>query len=441
MNGIYLFSIVLFCSYGQSRLLSKENSKSCGIDSLKKSQGEVWTELKSSFGVSYCVECQCNSLGIAECKPLSCPATKCETVDCCSSCTSHNSPQPNKRNRIKPDSSRANQNPGNNVVEGDFGMFLAGSEILSRIPKNHGCFYKSKFIKNEEVFPDESSTAYKTRCSLCVCMEGDIYCRTKSCPRLRCRQPTVVDGDCCLACPSQVQTTRHKVTSSTIQPPIETQLPCVSGSKRYQSESKWKPQVPAMSETCVECECKNGNVRCRIPKCPELECSNPISSEDRCCKVCPPATSPLSSTLPPSDCQSGLELLQYIPIPENPQKDRIDFSFRLNETFSGNVTSRPVGIGIAVRLPQTFLVYEWLIDEETNKRRQVMNMRAETFQKFEVSKNKLGSFRTVGFVTKKRLEIFRRKETRWSTRCRRRCGFRLKRILKALASSSIYCAH
>uniref|UniRef100_H2Z3U8 VWFC domain-containing protein n=1 Tax=Ciona savignyi TaxID=51511 RepID=H2Z3U8_CIOSA len=314
-------------------------------------------------------------------------------------------------------------------------MFLAGSEIISRVPKKNGCFSESRFRQNGEVFPMGVSNMYQATCSMCACVDGNVYCRTKTCGPFRCPRPVSSSNDCCLVCP-----TEDTATVSVSRPTVSTRLSCKSGETVHESGAVWKPNVPSMSNACVQCSCENGDIRCRIPKCPEVKCAYPILPEDRCCRVCPTTTSPprTTSTPPPSACEGELQLSQFIPIPGTPQEHQIDFSFRLNKTYNSTVPSLPVGIVISVKLPRTFLVYDWMIDSG-DKRRQVLNVRPSVFQKYSATRNHLGSFQTIGYITKKRLENFRRKESRWSKHCRKRCSDRLKRILNAMASKRALC--
>ncbi|XP_063753849.1 kielin/chordin-like protein isoform X3 [Eleginops maclovinus] len=119
------------------------------------------------------------------------------------------------------------------------------------------CEYESLVYVDGQKFPSR-----RDPCLQCRCSGGEVSCERKdsSCPTLHCNHPAKHKGECCPTCDE-----------------------CEYDRRVY---ADGKVFIPAGSGPCLQCRCKGGNVICREEKCPPVQCSNPIIDPHLCCPIC-----------------------------------------------------------------------------------------------------------------------------------------------------------
>ncbi len=192
-----------------------ENTQPCEVDGEVYEHGVKWSE-------NICIDCQCDN------SQLTCEAQSCPALDC--------------------------SDPVR--VEGECCLTCEGVLPFKACRSGHDKFKNGAFWH-----PDE--------CTMCTCADGDIHCQREECPRTKCDNPVLVEGECCEKCP-------------------EDMAPCqLDGS----SDERAHLETWRVSD-CETCECNNGNVACNTQACPAVSCEEPVVPENQCCGVCPdPETS------------------------------------------------------------------------------------------------------------------------------------------------------
>ncbi|CAG2191701.1 unnamed protein product [Mytilus edulis] len=112
------------------------------------------------------------------------------------------------------------------------------------------CMYQGKEQRNNDMFPDPTE-----KCNECLCRDGNVNCRRKSCPPVQCNSP--VAGDCCPSCGD-----------------------CYHKNVLYSDGAQFND----VSDPCIKCSCSNGNVRCARKDCNGRKCTHPV--QGRCCPQC-----------------------------------------------------------------------------------------------------------------------------------------------------------
>ncbi|VVC28266.1 Chordin,CHRD,VWFC domain [Cinara cedri] len=226
--------------------------------------GAQWTSL-----VDECYMCNCH-YGRVTCDVIICPIVQClapvaKTGTCCPTCDANAS---------------ENQNNSTNSCSLAGQQFQAGSSWHPYLPPN----------------------GFDT-CTLCHCNNTSlkIKCQRMDCPPLECDQRIAIrqtKRSCCKVCPSSLQTT-SKPTGPLVQLALsdqqmngevnsESEILANGGCSYpvggpYENGQEWHPKIYSHGEVkCINCKCKDGNVRCDRKKCPKWN-----SCSDPCCKsVC-----------------------------------------------------------------------------------------------------------------------------------------------------------
>ncbi|XP_014397303.1 PREDICTED: kielin/chordin-like protein [Myotis brandtii] len=121
------------------------------------------------------------------------------------------------------------------------------------LPQCRGCSHNGQAYGNGEAFSPDA-------CTTCRCLEGEIACTQKPCPRGPCPEP----GACCPHCEPGCE--------------YEGQLYEVGAS------------FPSSSNPCLQCSCLRSLVRCVPMKCPASPCPEPVLRPGHCCPACPGCT-------------------------------------------------------------------------------------------------------------------------------------------------------
>ena len=127
------------------------------------------------------------------------------------------------------------------------------------------CVFKGKvYVKGNYFQPDS--------CTNCTCNDNlTVQCSKRTCPPLECDKRGQVFGsreDCCPSCPSE---------AAAVRPPH-----CNYRGRIYQDGHSWK-------DRCKSCSCSDGETKCALQDCPNLECGygkKPFLPEGACCPEC-----------------------------------------------------------------------------------------------------------------------------------------------------------
>ncbi|XP_045893127.1 kielin/chordin-like protein isoform X2 [Micropterus dolomieu] len=124
-------------------------------------------------------------------------------------------------------------------------------------PRCEECEYESEVYVDGQRFPSRGDP-----CLQCHCSAGEVSCERmdSSCPTLRCSHPAKRKGECCPTCDE-----------------------CEYDRRVY---ADGKVFTPAGTGPCLQCRCKSGNVICHEENCPPVQCSNPIIDPHLCCPIC-----------------------------------------------------------------------------------------------------------------------------------------------------------
>ncbi|KAF5889344.1 kielin/chordin-like protein, partial [Clarias magur] len=185
-------------------------------------------------------------------------------------------------------------------------------------PVCHHCLYKHRVYENGRRFfdPDEP-------CHSCTCRNGSVFCGEIHCPPVSCSNPYNTPGECCPHCPDCAVQNHVFVDGETFANPQNQCEECVCRGGQVDCHQKCpRPnchypvsgtccqnncngcsyagkdypngmEFPHPTDPCRECHCLNGNVQCRMSRCPPVHCSEPIQTQGQCCPQCP---------APPADC-------------------------------------------------------------------------------------------------------------------------------------------
>ncbi|KAL3884246.1 hypothetical protein ACJMK2_030464 [Sinanodonta woodiana] len=117
-------------------------------------------------------------------------------------------------------------------------------------PECRDCLYNGQLIQNGQTISNRLNI-----CEECFCRNGNVQCRPKICPNVRCSNP--IQGQCCPECTS-----------------------CEINGIRYANGEVFGDRM----DPCNQCRCIYGNMECLPKPCPPVNCSNPV--QDRCCMAC-----------------------------------------------------------------------------------------------------------------------------------------------------------
>ncbi|XP_072241827.1 kielin/chordin-like protein [Leuresthes tenuis] len=124
-------------------------------------------------------------------------------------------------------------------------------------PRCEQCEYEAEVYVTGQKFPSR-----RDPCLHCSCSAGEVSCERMdaSCPTPHCSHPAKHKGECCPTCEE-----------------------CEYERRVYADGNVF---VPAGDGPCLQCRCKAGNVICHEEKCPPVQCSNPIKDPHLCCPIC-----------------------------------------------------------------------------------------------------------------------------------------------------------
>ncbi|XP_071783371.2 kielin/chordin-like protein [Centroberyx gerrardi] len=120
------------------------------------------------------------------------------------------------------------------------------------------CEYDRRVYADGKVF----SPAGSGPCLQCRCKGGNVICHEERCPPVQCSNPIIDPHLCCPICKA-----------------------CVLEGVEYEEGSRWHPEGP-----CSSCTCVNGETLCTHTQCPPTDCLHPTKNTGSCCAVCESCT-------------------------------------------------------------------------------------------------------------------------------------------------------
>ncbi|XP_070611087.1 kielin/chordin-like protein [Erythrolamprus reginae] len=177
-------------------------------------------------------------------------------------------------------------------------------------PLCDGCLYEGQEHANRAVFTPPSAP-----CHRCSCLGGNVLCAPVVCPPASCARPSRKPGECCLQCqvchhegreypegtqwlsasdPCQECSCGPGGEASCQPAPCKATLcshpapgsccpvchDCIFEGERYAHGQPFQP------ESCLQCACQDGNVRCEVILCPPAMCDQPVTEPGICCPRC-----------------------------------------------------------------------------------------------------------------------------------------------------------
>lgn len=243
--------------------------KGCVLDGVEYENGALWD---SEDRDTPCSSCSCVEgkviCSVKVCPPASCSHPNTEPGACCPSCN-----QCFYSQRLYESGQRVSEpnEPCSSCSCRDGSVlcswvqcapvscsspFTAPGECCPQCPT---CGVRDLVYVDGETFANSENP-----CEECVCRAGNVECHNK-CPRPNCHYP--ITGTCC----------RNNCNG------------CSYAGKDYPNGMEF----PHPTDACRECHCLNGNVQCRMRRCPPVHCSEPTITQGQCCPQCP---------APPADC-------------------------------------------------------------------------------------------------------------------------------------------
>ncbi|XP_014488740.1 PREDICTED: protein kinase C-binding protein NELL1-like isoform X2 [Dinoponera quadriceps] len=111
----------------------------------------------------------------------------------------------------------------------------------------------------------EDGASWEEDCQQCSCVHGEIMCKPIPCAPTDCKNPVLLEGQCCPTCLRQ----------------------CFLHDVIYDHGERVSPRQ------CIDCDCQDGSFYCKrydnTTRCPPLPCppNEQISVAEECCKFCP----------------------------------------------------------------------------------------------------------------------------------------------------------
>ncbi|KAK3570578.1 hypothetical protein QTP86_022525 [Hemibagrus guttatus] len=301
----------------------------CEFERRVYANGEVF----KTPGQGPCLECVCER-GSVRCYPETCPTVNCpnpirEPGTCCPVC------KVCVVNGVEYDhgalwDSEDKDTPCTtcSCVEGNVKCWVKACPPLSCTHPNteqgqccpvcNHCLYNHRVYENGQRILDPSEP-----CNSCTCQDGSVACSVVKCPPVSCSNPFTAPGECCPQCPNCHAHNHVYVDGDTFANPENPCEECVCQGGIVNCNNKCpRPNCrypvtgtccqnncngcsyagkdypngivfPHPTDSCRECHCLNGNVQCKMSRCPPAQCSEPTINQGQCCPQCP---------APPADC-------------------------------------------------------------------------------------------------------------------------------------------
>jgi hypothetical protein len=158
-------------------------------------------------------------------------------------------------------------------------------------------------------------------CMECQCIRQVIGCASREllCPVLKCRNSSVIPGECCPACYDEIDNnTLSEIGSGLPVLPFNFSESCIDETNGIRKHGECWNLVYEGKKTCLEVCCNDSRVKLAPSKCsPVPPCGAgefPYAHPLDCCPVCSRAIAPPSSSevIPFSDCVGNLPYKVYL---------------------------------------------------------------------------------------------------------------------------------
>uniref|UniRef100_A0A8C5PHH7 Chordin n=1 Tax=Leptobrachium leishanense TaxID=445787 RepID=A0A8C5PHH7_9ANUR len=127
------------------------------------------------------------------------------------------------------------------------------------------------------------------KCAVCTCKGStEVQCKRVTCPPVTCSNPVRNStSDCCKQCPAEEK--RPVEMRDRMQ--ADSPRSCRFGGHWYQNNESWYPTIASNIEMkCIICTCLDGVIQCQRKECTAASCSNPETSDAKCCPGCKAAS-------------------------------------------------------------------------------------------------------------------------------------------------------
>uniref|UniRef100_A0ACB8FLC1 Uncharacterized protein n=1 Tax=Sphaerodactylus townsendi TaxID=933632 RepID=A0ACB8FLC1_9SAUR len=178
-------------------------------------------------------------------------------------------------------------------------------------PTCDSCLYEGQKHANRQTFVPPSEP-----CQRCSCLHGNVACTPLICPPAPCASPLHRPGHCCPQCPVCQHAGQEYPEGAQWISALDPcqQCSCVNGEPSCEPVPCKDPLCshPALGpgqccplchdclfegelytngqafnpESCLQCSCQDGNVRCDMIQCPATSCSHPVTEPGVCCPRC-----------------------------------------------------------------------------------------------------------------------------------------------------------
>ncbi|XP_054844536.1 kielin/chordin-like protein [Eublepharis macularius] len=178
-------------------------------------------------------------------------------------------------------------------------------------PTCDGCLFEGQKHASRQTF-----TLLSEPCQRCSCLHGNVACVPLVCPQVPCASPIRRPGQCCPECPVCQHAGQEYPEGAQWLSPLDPcqQCSCMNGEPSCGPvpceemlcshpalhpgqccplchdclfEGQLYPHGQAFNpESCLQCNCQDGNVRCAMIQCPPASCSHPVTEPGVCCPRC-----------------------------------------------------------------------------------------------------------------------------------------------------------
>ncbi|XP_076332234.1 chordin-like protein 1 isoform X2 [Tachypleus tridentatus] len=265
---IGFFGVAVFSGVQETKQLQ------CMFSDRLYTIGDSWYHFVNNSKTPLCLICHCQEKGRISCTTSTCEENKCSyTVNskesCCNKCITHEIEKPT-------------------IPQMSEGYLT--------------CLDNGHIYKDGETFASTTTSLQPqqpNQCVQCVCQEGRILCRLKTCKLATCSKTISTPDDCCQVCQGaedvnnkDIDSQDHVLVTFMITDESTKRRnstnDCLSGGQIYPQGATWHPVIGPLGQMeCVICKCQLGKVECSRLNCKETKSCNKLKQvPGRCCPVC-----------------------------------------------------------------------------------------------------------------------------------------------------------
>ncbi|XP_013778534.1 chordin-like protein 1 isoform X1 [Limulus polyphemus] len=295
------------------------------------------------------------------------------------------------------------------------------------------CYDKGQVYIDGETFASNSTSFQPQKpnqCIQCVCQNGRILCRLKTCPGHSCQNPLYNRNDCCPVCPV-VRPEQQDISEDNLLVTFQTSgggTTCNSGRLSYPHGSTWHPVIGPLGQMdCVICKCQMGKIECGRVTCSSeaLTCDKPQKVIGHCCPLCVNK----DDQVPPvvGSVQSGFS------VGEMPQNKKLCVSKRRNYIVFKNrafiVKSGYYQFAfLKLKDRGNIRLLSWATKEDEMGDFSEQHLTQSEFSEVQ----KTFKFKLLGSTKSKLVERFIKRFKKLAERCKKRCDGKIPRLENGL---------